>query len=221
MRSVLDAFICSRALAVALVVVLAPPPLAVSAARVDARRVGSSDASTTLGINMHTHASPEQLLPVVAAGISIIRTDMSWAGIELSRGRYDFTETDRYVAALAGANLRLMAIIDAGGHPLYDGGRPPASPAAVLAYSCFVGNFTAHYAAEVGAAHILLEITNEPNGMGGYQHNATNYARVVAAAAAAAHSAVPGAQVPILQDLNLSPSLIPKKEDHGVGALPT
>ena len=43
------------------------------------------------------------LLPVVAAGISIVRTDISWAGIETTRGRYNFTGTDPYIAALKGA----------------------------------------------------------------------------------------------------------------------
>ena len=109
---------------------------------------------------MHTHATPEQLLPVVAAGISIVRTDIGWAGIETTRGRYNFTGTDSYIAALKGARLRLLAIMDAGGHPLYDSGRPPASAAAVQAYGWYVGNFTAHYATETASAQILLEITN-------------------------------------------------------------
>ena len=120
----------------------------------------ASSSSTPLGINMHTHATPEQLLPVVAAGISIVRTDIGWAGIETTRGRYNFTGTDSYIAALKGARLRLLAIMDAGGHPLYDSGRPPASAAAVQAYGWYVGNFTAHYATETASAQILLEITN-------------------------------------------------------------
>eukprot|EP01051_Picozoa_sp_SAG22_P012108 SAG22_NODE_1230_length_5074_cov_3.372864_6_plen_175_part_00 len=52
------------------------------------------DAGTSLGVIMHTHGTPEQLQPVVAAGISIIRTDMSWATLEPSRGRYSFNSTD-------------------------------------------------------------------------------------------------------------------------------
>ena len=89
----------------------------------------ASDASSSstplaaLGINMHTHATPEQLLPVVAAGISIVRTDISWASIESVRGCYNFSTTDPYVASLQGAELRLLAIMDAGGHPMYDGGQ--------------------------------------------------------------------------------------------------
>ena len=88
-----------------------------------------------------------------------------------------------------------MAIMDAGGHPLYDDGKPPASPEAVRAYGYWVGNFTQHYAAEVATAQIVVEITNEPNGGGGYKHNASNYARIVEAAAISAHAAVPTAQV--------------------------
>eukprot|EP01051_Picozoa_sp_SAG22_P012107 SAG22_NODE_1230_length_5074_cov_3.372864_5_plen_89_part_00 len=52
-----------------------------------------------------------------------------------------------------------MAIMDAGGHPLYDGGKPPSSPEAVRAYGYYVGNFTQHYAAEVASAQIVVEIT--------------------------------------------------------------
>ena len=221
----------------------------------------STDASATLGVNMHTHGTPAQLGPVVAAvsfffqfyspfhsvflhfcslyyarfyskvpsqGISIVRTDFSWAGLEPTRGHYNFSSTDSYIAALKGAGLRLLAIMDAGGHPLYDNGKPPSSVEAVQGYGNWVGNFTAHYAAEIAPAQILLEITNEPNGGalflplflsvspcfppsllsifcsvllhgsftgGGYKHNASDYARVVAAAATAAHGAVPTAQV--------------------------
>jgi hypothetical protein len=36
---------------------------------------------------------------------------------------------------------------------------------------------------------------NEPNGGGGYKHNASNYARIVKAAAISAHAAVPTAQI--------------------------
>jgi hypothetical protein len=154
-----------------------------------------ADASKTLGVIMHTHGTPEQLAPVVAAGISIIRTDFSWASTEPVRGRYDFNSTDTYIGALKGAGLRLMAIMDAGGHPLYDAGKPPASPEAVRAYGFWVGNFTQHYVAEVASAQIVVEITNEPNGGGGYKLNASNYARIVEAAATAAHGAVPAAQI--------------------------
>ena len=46
----------------------------------------------------------------------------------------------------------------------------------------------------------------EPNGGGGYKHNASNYARVVAAAAIAAHRAVPNAQVvgPATENIDLA-----------------
>jgi hypothetical protein len=53
------------------------------------------DASTTLGVIMHTHGTPEQLQPVMAAGISIIRTDMSWATLEPTPGHYNFSTTDQ------------------------------------------------------------------------------------------------------------------------------
>jgi hypothetical protein len=63
------------------------------------------------------------------------------------------------ISALKGAKLRLMAIMDAGGHPLYDNGKPPASLEAVRAYGYWVGNFTQRYAAEVASAQIVVEIT--------------------------------------------------------------
>ena len=57
-------------------------------------RAASLDAGTSLGVIMHTHGTSEQLRPVVAAGISIIRTDMSWATLEPAPGRYNFSATD-------------------------------------------------------------------------------------------------------------------------------
>ena len=172
-----------------------PLPLLLCACVLHAAENGGSSglAGDSLGVNMHKHGSPEQLAMVARAGISIVRTDISWAEMSPAGG-YNFSSTDVYVASLQAAGLRLLAIMDAT-NAMFDGGHPVRSAAAIEAYGHWVGNFTARYSAQTAAGMVLLEITNEPNGGGGYKHNATAYSLLVAAAATAAHSAVPTAQI--------------------------
>ena len=152
------------------------------------------DGDTALALNTHSLAPVEgELKMIAAAGFTIIRTDVSWAEMESTKGVYNFTATDNYVAALAVHGITWVAIFGAS-NPLYDQGVDVHTAGGIAAYGNWCAATALRYRSQVQAGVLLLELVNEPN-LGVYGDNASLYAQLVATAAIAVKSAAPAAEV--------------------------
>ncbi len=112
-----------------------------------------------LGVNIHFYEGNKNDLALLhAAGIGIVRMDVSWSGIEKSPGIYDFSKHDKLIQELDKQEIRLLFIIDYG-NPLYNNGLPPATREDLNAYAKFCSALTKRYADK----NIIWELWNEPN----------------------------------------------------------
>lgn len=131
------------------------------------------DAGSVLGVNTHNaFPMPELELDLLqAAGIRWIRTDVSWASIEQTKGEYNYSQFDLFFEQLASRNIGWICILgDA--NPLY--GAPNgigklganATAAQIDGFARFAKDIGQNYGS-AGVA-IYFELTNEPNTGGGY-----------------------------------------------------
>ncbi|MCK5456234.1 MAG: beta-galactosidase, partial [Melioribacteraceae bacterium] len=78
-----------------------------------------------LGVNIHFYeGNKNDLLMLKESGVGIVRMDVSWSGVEKTKGKYDFRRHDKLLDDLEELGIRLLFIIDYG-NPLYDGGLAP------------------------------------------------------------------------------------------------
>lgn len=129
-----------------------------------------------------------------AMGITRIRLDLSWARVEGTRGRYDWSQPDRVFGEARKRGIRVLAVIgyqpdwaqrhDAAGRPL---------PVDRAGFARFAGAAAARYRTHVGA----WEIWNEPNLQRFWvaPPNAAQYAALVNAVAPRLRAGDPGAPV--------------------------
>jgi len=112
-----------------------------------------------LGVNIHFYQGNDDDWSMIgAAGLGIVRMDVSWNSIEKKPGEYDFSAHDRLISQLKDRNIRLLFIIDYG-NPLYDEGLAPFSEAGREAYKRFCTALVSRYAGK----NIIWELWNEPN----------------------------------------------------------
>lgn len=110
------------------------------------------------GVNIHFTGAPKQDLDGLAKlGVRWIRMDFFWAGIEKTRGVYDFTAYDTLTSALAARHIRPIYILDYE-NSLYEQGSP-STPEARAAFARFAAAAATHFA----HAGVVWEIWNEPN----------------------------------------------------------
>lgn len=112
-----------------------------------------------LGVNIHFYKGNDQDLAMLeAAGVGIIRMDVSWSRGEPNPGEYDFSQYEQLVSDLRARNMRLLFIIDYG-NPHYDDGLSPYSEECRAAYARFCGALAKRFADD----HVIWELWNEPN----------------------------------------------------------
>lgn len=112
-----------------------------------------------LGVNIHTTApAPGEAAFIRSSGFQTVRMDLHWHDTETRPGHYDWTPYDRLVAALRQHAIRPLLILNYG-HPAYDGGLAPSSPAARAAFARWAAAAVTRYKGQ----GILWEIYNEPN----------------------------------------------------------
>ncbi len=103
----------------------------------------------------------------VANNIHTVRIGIPWAGVEATKGTFDWTRADRVVAAAAAANISIICAITSS--PLWaaaTGALPPhGRPASPDAYGVFTAQVAQRYKGRIAA----YEIWNEPNGIIGYR----------------------------------------------------
>jgi polysaccharide biosynthesis protein PslG len=114
---------------------------------------------SAMGVNIHFNdPRPGEMEQLAAAGFRWIRQDFAWAGIEREKGRYDFSEYERLLAALKPYHIRPIFILDYG-NDLYEQGSP-RNPEARAAFARFAAAAVVHFKNR----GILWEMWNEPNG---------------------------------------------------------
>jgi len=112
-----------------------------------------------LGVNIHFYEGNEKDLSMLKdAGVGIIRMDVSWVGIEKSKGEYDFSRHDKLIEDMNKLGIRILFIIDYG-NPLYDDGMAPYTEEGRKAYAEFCSALAERYAGK----NIIWELWNEPN----------------------------------------------------------
>jgi len=146
-----------------------------------------------LGVNIHFTKDDAALDAAHKAGISWVRMDLFWQGVETSAGRYDFSAYDALLAALEARSMKLLAILDYG-NPLYSAdGQPPNSPAAIQAFGDFAEATARHFPGH----GVRYEIWNEPNLAGFWppRADAAQYLPVLQEAVNRVHTGDPQALV--------------------------
>jgi len=112
-----------------------------------------------VGVNIHFYdGNDDDWAMIEAAGVGIVRMDVSWGGSEKEPGQYDFTHYDALIARLEQRGIRLLFIIDYG-NPLYDDGLAPHSDECRDAYARFCAALAKRYRDK----HVIWELWNEPN----------------------------------------------------------
>ncbi len=143
-----------------------------------------------LGVNIHTTApAPGEAALMRSAGFGTVRMDLHWHDTETAPGVYDFAPYDRLMTALEAERIRPLLILNYG-HPGYDAGHAPASPAARQAFA----RWAAAAAARYSGRGVLWEIYNEPNLAHFWrpEPDAEAYVALVEATAAAIRAVAPG-----------------------------
>ena len=145
-----------------------------------------------IGVNTHYGTDVDPGLDrFAAAGLRLVRNDLTWSRIERVPGQYDFSGPDRVVAALEQRGIHIIFILDYG-NSLYGPSRAVVDDAGREAFAAFAAAAARRYG---GRGH-LWEIWNEPNifwsvqgtGIGG---DPAEYARLVAATVPALRAADP------------------------------
>ena len=143
-----------------------------------------------IGVNTHYGADVDPGIDrFAAAGVRLVRNDLTWEQIEREPGQYDFSGPDRVVAALERRGIRILFILDYG-NPLYGPPRAVVDDAGRQAFAAFA----AAAARRFGGRGHLWEIWNEPNlfwSAPGSGPDPAQYARLVAATVPALRAADP------------------------------
>ncbi len=95
-------------------------------------------------------------------GVGTIRTDVQWPAVERQRGRYDFSEIDRRIAALEPNVSSIIVPLDYG-HEFYTVTRnsPPVTDAARAAFAGYAAATVEHLEARFPDLDFAFEVYNE------------------------------------------------------------
>ena len=149
------------------------------------------DVTAVLGVNTHNlNPTPADLDLIQEAGIRWIRDDVGWGQIEKVKGVYDFSSVEYMFKSLSERNMGWICILGAH-NPNYNNDTDVPlirTQEQIDAWAKFAGAIAAKYSK---TNIVLFELTNEPNGMGGFNgdEGAGIYSRLSAAGARAIHDA--------------------------------
>ncbi|WP_165219195.1 cellulase family glycosylhydrolase [Aquisphaera insulae] len=145
------------------------------------------------GVNIHfTRPGPGEMKRFAEAGFGLVRMDMPWAGIERTRGTYDFSDHDELLGHLSKVGARPIYILDYA-NPLYNNGLAPTTDADRAAFARFAAAAASHFRGK----RVLFEIWNEPNLDGFWKPKANqhDYAKLAVVTAKAMRAADPEATI--------------------------
>ena len=160
------------------------------------------------GVNVHFTFATDSTLAALSRAFKIVRMDLRWATVEPAAGvyNYNWTAYDRWVSLQERSGLQPYLILDGANpkiippSPGCPSGCKPATPEARAKWVRFAVAAMRRYANR----SIVWELENEPNG--GWwapKPNATDYARLALALAAAKRAAGSG----IAQEVLVGPAL--------------
>ncbi|MFB0524309.1 MAG: cellulase family glycosylhydrolase [Phycisphaerae bacterium] len=146
------------------------------------------------GVNIHFRGEPRDLDLIAGAGFKFIRMDLTWSGIEQSKGVYDFEKLgyDALTKGCTERGIRILYILDYS-NKLYESDRSVRTEAGRKAFADFAEAAAKRYAGK----GILWEIWNEPNlkHFWSPQPSAEDYYRLVEETAARIRKADPSGLV--------------------------
>ena len=124
---------------------------------------GQAESRQPFTVGVCTHFSQGKgiielnLQCIKAAGITAIRDEAGWQGVEQVKGRYRMSKhNDRYVRAAASMGLNVMMILDYA-NPHYDDGDRPRSREAIEGFCRYAEFMVQHFGKDIR----LYEIWNE------------------------------------------------------------
>ena len=166
------------------------------AGRAQLTRTGNSPTAPAtvadrLGFNIHfTDPLPGEMTMLAASGVGWVRMDFKWSLTERERGKYDFSEYDRLVAALVNSHLRAMFILDYA-NPLYDHNLSPVSDEGRKAFASWAAAAVTHFRGH----GFLWEIYNEPDAFWQPHPDTDAYVKLALATSEAVAEAAPEERV--------------------------
>ena len=157
-----------------------------------------------MGVSLHALRDvPGELGQIAAAGITLVRIDVTWSVVEQRRGSYDWSGTDPLVRAIAAHGMRPLLIL-AYSNPAYEPilSTPPLGPPLVRAPAddssrAAYARFATRAASRYRRYRPLLELWNEPNADRFWPPRASppDYVALAGRACAAIRRDVPDAEV--------------------------
>ena len=90
------------------------------------------------GVNIHfTGPHDDEVGKIADAGFRFIRVDLTWAGIERTKGQHSwYSPYDGLFTSLSAKNIRPIFVLDYA-NPLYESGRPPHTAEGRTAFAEF------------------------------------------------------------------------------------
>ncbi len=184
--------------------ITAGPAVTVTGTPVAASPLTIGIVANTQGWGQHAGTLQDK---VMQTGVRWLREEIGWDTVETARGQYDWSNYDALYTAAAQRGLHILPLIL--GTPGWAGPSPQTLPIDPSAYASFVaavvrrygtgGTFWAAHPELTAAPSVQFELWNEP--WNAPNASAATYARLVAAAGAAAHAADPAAQVLLDDDI--------------------
>jgi polysaccharide biosynthesis protein PslG len=170
-------------------------PLQSSFIVLDRPKKGVETTDARFGVNVHLggpqYSNFENIVREV--GFTSVRTDATWAGVELSKGTYTFPAVyESAYKKLAGEGVSVLPIIDYA-NPLYDGARTPSTATGIQAFANYAGAFVNHYSSQ--SVEIYNEFNNPPLNSSGCGTSPSCYLPLLAASYAAVKSRNPATTV--------------------------
>ena len=142
------------------------------------------------GVNIHFRGDPKDLDLIRDGGFKFIRMDLTWSGVERTKGVYDFEKIgyDALTAGCGRRGIRILYILDYS-NQLYESDRSVRTEQGRKAFAAFAEAAAKRYAGK----GILWEIWNEPNIKQFWQPqpSADDYCKLVAATAPLVRKADP------------------------------
>ena len=163
------------------------------------------DVTSVLGVNIHDLSPSSSNLDLIQeAGIRWIRMDIGWDQVETTtKGQYNYSAVRPLFDELAERNIGWIAILG-DNNKLYNNinDKPHLLRQGVQeAWANFAGAIAKEFSQ---TNTVLFEMTNEPNGMGGYQNFPEIYSNAVALASNAIHRAKGVVAGPAVANLDYS-----------------
>jgi len=146
-------------------------------------------APDSFGLNVHfIEPKPGEMEQIAGSGAKWLRNDLNWKATEKAAGVYDFSNYDKYIAAIEAAKMRTILILDYS-NALYDGDRSPYTEAGRAAFAKWAVAAVTHFKGR----GILWEIWNEPNSPTFWKPkpNADDYAKLALTVGKALRAAAP------------------------------